>query len=108
LFGLSTFTAEQRKREMSIRKVLGGSNADIFMLFSKHFFSLILIANIVAFPVAYVLMKQWLAGFAYRVNIDFSLFIVAGLVATIIAFFTICYQAVRTANSNPADVLKRE
>jgi putative ABC transport system permease protein len=108
LFGLSTFTAEQRKKEMSIRKVLGSSDYGIFMLFSKHFFRLILIANVVAFPLAYILMKQWLGGFAYQVNIDLRLFILAGLAAVAVAFFTICYQALRTAHSNPADVLKSE
>jgi putative ABC transport system permease protein len=108
LFGLSTFTAEQRKKEMSIRKVLGSSNTDIFMLFSKHFFGLILIANVVAFPLAYLLMKQWLGNFAYQVGINFGLFILSGLIAVAIAFFTICYQAIRAANNNPAEVLKSE
>lgn len=108
LFGLSTFTAEQRKKEMSIRKVLGSSDSEIFLLFSKHFFTLILIANVVAFPLAYLLMRQWLAGFAYQVNIDFTLFILAGLAAVAIAFMTIAYQALRASHSNPADVLKNE
>ncbi len=108
LFGLSTFTAEQRKKEMSIRKVLGSSDTEIFVLFSKHFFGLILIANIAAFPLAYVLMKQWLGSFAYQVNIDFSLFALSGLAAVAIAFFTICYQAWRAAHTNPAEVLKNE
>jgi putative ABC transport system permease protein len=108
LFGLSTFTAEQRKKEMSIRKVMGSSDSEIFMLFSKRFFSLILIANIVAFPLAYFLMKQWLASFAYQVNIDLSLFVLSGLAAAAIAFVTICYQALRAAHSNPAEVLKNE
>ncbi|MBT1700245.1 ABC transporter permease [Fulvivirgaceae bacterium PWU4] len=107
LFGLSTYTAEQRKKEMSIRKVLGSSDTEIFMLFSKDFFSLILIANVVAFPLAYFLLKQWLAGFAYQVGINLALFVVAGVIAAAIAFFTICYQALRTARSNPAEVLKK-
>ncbi|AYB34671.1 ABC transporter permease [Chryseolinea soli] len=108
LFGLSTYTAEQRKKEMSIRKVLGGSNAHIFMLFSKHFFSMILIANVVALPLAYFVMKRWLESFAYQVNINFGLFALSALVAVGIALFTISYQAIRSANSNPAEVLKRE
>ena len=108
LFGLSTFTAEQRKKEMSIRKVLGGSDTEIFMLFSKRFFLLILISNLVAFPLAYILMKQWLATFAYQVNIDFTLFLFAALAAVGIAFITICYQALRAAHTNPAEVLKNE
>ncbi|HTF19594.1 MAG TPA: FtsX-like permease family protein, partial [Chryseolinea sp.] len=108
LFGLSTFTAEQRKREMCIRKVMGSSDSEIFFLFSKRFFWLILIANGFAFPGAYLLMRQWLSGFAYQVNIDLSLFLLSGLAAAAIAFLTICYQGIRTAHSNPADVLKGE
>jgi len=108
LFGLSTYTAEQRKKEMSIRKVLGSSDSEIFLLFSKHFFKLIVIANVIAFPIAYIVMKRWLATFAYQVNIDFKLFVLAGSAAIAIAFVTIAYQAMRTANNNPADVLKSE
>lgn len=108
LFGLSTFTVEQRKKEMSIRKVLGSSDSEIFMLFSKRFFVLILIANALAFPLAYVLMKQWLSSFAYQVSIDFTLFLVAALIAIGIAFVTICYQALHATRSNPAEVLKNE
>ena len=108
LFGLSTYTAEQRKKEMSIRKVLGSSDSEIFLLFSKHFFVLILIANAVAFPLAYLVMKQWLASFAYKVDIDFTLFLLAGIVAAAIAFITISYQALRTANTNPAETLRAE
>jgi putative ABC transport system permease protein len=108
LFGLSTFTAEQRKKEMSIRKVLGSSDSEIFVLFSKRFFGLILIANVVAFPLAYFLMKQWLASFAYQVNIDLSLFFLSAAAAITIAFVTICYQAWRAAHSNPAEVLKND
>lgn len=108
LFGLSTFTAEQRKKEMSIRKVMGSSDSEIFILFSKRFFTLILIANVLAFPLAWFLMRQWLAGFAYQVEIDFGLFVLSGVVAVAIAFVTICYQALRAARSNPAEVLKNE
>lgn len=108
LFGLSTFTAEQRKKEMSIRKVMGSSDSEIFMLFSKRFFTLIIIANVFAFPLAYFMMKQWLATFAYQVEIDFTLFILAALAAAFIAFLTICYQGIRAAHANPAEVLKNE
>ena len=108
LFGLSTYTAEQRKKEMSIRKVLGSSDSEIFFLFSKHFVVLILIANAIAFPLAYILMKRWLASFAYKVEIDFTLFLFAGVVAAAIAFVTISYQALRTANTSPAETLRSE
>jgi putative ABC transport system permease protein len=108
LFGLSTYTAEQRKKEMSIRKVLGSSRTDIFLLFSKDFFGMIVISNIVAFPLAYLLLKQWLGNFAYQVNINFVLFILSGFIAISIAFLTISYQAMRAAKTNPAEVLKGE
>ncbi|HEY9046466.1 MAG TPA: ABC transporter permease [Ohtaekwangia sp.] len=108
LFGLATYTAEQRKKEMSIRKVLGSSTAHIFVLFSRHFFSMILIANLVALPLAYFLMTLWLQSFAYRVNINGWLFGLAAIIAAAIAFFTISYQAIRVARVNPAEVLKRE
>lgn len=108
LFGLSTFTAEQRKKEMSIRKVMGSSDSEIFLLFSKRFFSLILVANMLAFPLAWLLTKKWLGSFAYQVDIDFGLFALAGAAAAAIAFITICYQAWRAAHSNPAEVLKNE
>ncbi|HEY9007736.1 MAG TPA: ABC transporter permease [Ohtaekwangia sp.] len=108
LFGLATYMAEQRKKEMSIRKVLGSSTAHIFVLFSRHFFSMILIANLVALPLAYLLMTLWLQSFAYRVSINVWLFGSAAMTAIVIAFFTISYQAVRIASVNPAEVLKRE
>jgi putative ABC transport system permease protein len=78
------------------------------MLFSKHFFVLILIANAAAFPLAYVVMNKWLGNFAYQVDIDFSLFLMAGLVALAIGFITVSYQAWRASHSNPAEVLKTE
>jgi putative ABC transport system permease protein len=93
---------------MSIRKVLGSSDSEIFILFSKSFVTLILIANAVAFPLAYVLLEKWLAGFAYRVTIDISLFFISAFAAALIAFVTICYQGLKAAHSNPAEVLKSE
>lgn len=107
LFGLSTYMAEQRKKEMSIRKVLGSSRVNIFLLFSRDFFATIVVSIVVAFPLAYFLMKQWLGNFAYHVNINFALFIVSGLIAIGIAFLTISHQAISAANTNPADVLKK-
>ncbi|HYG04510.1 MAG TPA: FtsX-like permease family protein [Chryseosolibacter sp.] len=108
LFGLSTFTAEQRKKEMSIRKVLGSSDLQVFFLFSRQFFLLIFIAIVIAFPLSWVVMQKWLSGFAYQVDIDPKLFILGACVATLIAFVTILYQGVKAAHNNPADVLKTE
>ncbi|WP_165824115.1 ABC transporter permease [Pseudochryseolinea flava] len=108
LFGLSTHTVEQRKKEMSIRKVLGSSDAEIFLLFTKRFFVLILIAIVIAFPLAYVLMKQWLSTFAYQVDIDFVIFVLVGFAALGIAFATIAFQAWKATRTNPATVLKND
>jgi putative ABC transport system permease protein len=108
LFGLSTYTVEQRRKEMSIRKVLGSSDMEIFMLFSSRFFILIMISIVVAFPLAYLLMKRWLAGFAYQVDIDFSIFVVVAFTALGIALATIAFQAWRATRTNPATVLKNE
>jgi putative ABC transport system permease protein len=108
LFGLSTYMAEQRKKEMSIRKVLGSSPAHVFLLFSKDFFGMIVISNIVAFPLAYLLLTLWLDNFAYRVDINPGLFVLSGLIAIGIAFLTISYQAVSAAKTNPSEVLKGE
>jgi putative ABC transport system permease protein len=88
--------------------VLGSSDSQIFLLFSRSFFTLVLVASLIAFPLAWFLVKQWLAGFAYQVKIDFGLFVIAGLFAAVVAFITVCYQAFRTANTNPAQVLKNE
>lgn len=108
LFGLSTHTVEQRKKEMSIRKVLGSSDSEIFMLFTRKFFVLIMISIVVAFPLAYVLMNQWLATFAYKVEIDFVIFVVVAFVSIAIAFVTIAFQAWKATRTNPATVLKTE
>lgn len=108
LFGLAAFTVEQRRKEMSIRKVLGSSDAQIFVLFSSRFIMLILASIAVSFPLAYFLMTQWLSGFAYHVAIDFSLFGFAALAAVAIAFITIGFQAWKSAHTNPAETLKTE
>lgn len=108
LFGLTTFTAEQRKKEISIRKVLGSSDLQVFFLFSRQFFVLIFIAMIIAFPLSWVVMKKWLSGFAYQVDIDLKLFILGAFTATVIAFVTILHQGLTAAHHNPADVLKTE
>jgi putative ABC transport system permease protein len=108
LFGLSTYTAEQRKKEMSIRKVLGSSNREVLLLFSKNFLTLVLLANVFAFPIAYVLLKQWLSGFAYHVPININLFFISAIIAIVISIATILYQGIRSANINPAHVLKND
>jgi len=108
LFGLITFTAEQKVKEIGIRKVLGASVANIVGLVSKEFIRLVLIANGIAFPIAYYFMNDWLKGFAYKTDIGASIFVVAGVAAMAIALLTISFQAIKAALSNPVKSLKSE
>ena len=108
LFGLATYTAEQRIKEIGIRKVLGASVSNIVTLLSKDFLKLVLIAAVIAFPVAWWAMHQWLLSFAYRINISWWVFVIAGISALLIALFTISFQAIRAAVANPAESLRTE
>ena len=108
LFGLITFTAEQKVKEIGIRKVLGASISNIVGLLSKDFIRLVLIANGIAFPIAYYFMNDWLQGFAYKTDIGASVFVVAGILAIGIALLTVLYQAIRAALMNPVKSLKSE
>jgi putative ABC transport system permease protein len=108
LFGLSAFTITQRIKEIGIRKVLGASVGNIVQLVSKDFLLLVLIAALIAFPVAWYAMHNWLEDFAYRINIPWWLFIAAGILAAIIAFATISIQAVKAAVANPVKSLRTE
>lgn len=108
LFGLASFTAEQRRREIGIRKVLGASVSGLVKLLSKDFVVLVGIANIFAWPLAWFAVHRWLADFAFRVDVGPGIFVAAGLLALFIAILTVGYQAVKAAVSNPVDVLKYE
>lgn len=108
LFGLATFSAQQRVKEMGIRKVLGASVTNLVLLLSKDFLNLIIISILIASPIAYYYMHKWLEGFAYRIGISWWIFIIAGLVALLIALMTISYQAIKTANANPVKSLRTE
>jgi len=108
LFGLVTFTAERRTKEIGIRKVLGATVSSVVFQLSKDFIKWVLIANLVAWPVAYFTMNRWLQGFAYKINIGFAVFVFAALLAFLIAFVTISFQAIRAALANPVDSLKYE
>jgi putative ABC transport system permease protein len=108
LFGLANFTAEQRTKEIGIRKAMGASISSIILLLSKEFAKWILIANIIAWPIAYFAMNRWMQNFAYRINIGLSAFILAGLITLVIALLTVSYQAIKAARANPVDALRYE
>lgn len=108
LFGLSAFTITQRVKEIGIRKVLGASTTTIVQLVSKEFLLLVLLSAILAFPVAWYAMDNWLQSFAYRISIQWWIFIVAAVIALIIAFATISIQAIKAALSNPVKSLRSE
>ena len=97
LLGLATFAAQQRVKEIGVRKVLGASVPHVVALLSKDFLKLVLIALVLAIPVAWYLMNEWLKDFAYRVNIEWWIFLVAAVIAIIIAFVTISTQAIKAA-----------
>ena len=108
LFGLSAFTAEQKTKEIGVRKVLGASVTSIVSLLSKEFTKLIVVAMILASPIAYYMMQTWLKDFAYRIEINWFWFIVSAIGALLIALLTVSYQSVRAAMINPAKSLRCE
>lgn len=108
LFGLVTYTVEQKTKEIGIRKVLGASVSQVSAMVSKEFIRLVLIACLIAFPLAWYGMHKWLQDFAYRVNISWTVFAVAALVALAIALLTVGFKAVRAALSNPVKSLRTE
>ncbi len=108
LFGLTIFVVERKIKEISIRKVLGANSAGIVGLISKDFVKLVLIANVLAIPVAYYTMSKWLEDFSYRIEIEWWVFVAAGVMGLIIAFVTVSFQAIRAALTNPATGLRSE
>lgn len=108
LFGLAAFSAERRKREIGIRKVLGASVENIVMLLSKDFVKLVLIALLIASPIAWYFMNDWLQDFAYRINIGWYVFAIAGIAAVSIALITVGFHAIKAAISNPVKNIRTE
>ena len=108
LYGLAAFTAEQRTKEIGIRKVLGASVFSITRLMSIDFLSLVLIACFIAFPVAFWIMDVFLHGFSYRISLSWQVFTVSGICALLLALITVSYQSVKAATANPADSLRDE
>jgi putative ABC transport system permease protein len=108
LLGLATYTAQIRTREIGIRKVLGASVAGIIQLLTKDFIKLVIIAIVIAVPVAWYAMNKWLQDFVYRIDIGYAIFVLAGAMAILVALITISFQSVKSAWANPAKILKTE
>jgi putative ABC transport system permease protein len=108
LYGLASFATEQRAKEIGIRKVLGATVPNITFNLSKDFLQLVLLANVIAWPLGFYVMNNWLDNFAYRIGIEWWVFLVSGLLAQLIAILTVSQQAIKSALSNPADILQYE
>jgi putative ABC transport system permease protein len=108
LFGLVTYMANQRTKEIGVRKVLGASVGNVVSMLSKDFIILVLIASVIAFPVAWWAMHSWLQDFAYRINIEWWVFVVAAAGALLIALLTVSFQAIKAALANPVKSLRTE
>ncbi|GAB3175453.1 ABC transporter permease [Telluribacter humicola] len=108
LFGLAAFAAQQRTKEIGVRKVMGASVSSIVLLLSKDFLKLVLIAIVIASPIAWYAMNQWLSDFAYKIDIPWWVFVVSGALAVVIAFITISYQSIKAALMNPVKSLRSE
>jgi putative ABC transport system permease protein len=108
LFGLAAFSAEKRTKEIGIRKVLGATVKDVVFLLSKHFIGLVLIGNLIAWPLAWLALHRWIQGYAYRVAISWWVFALAGIAALLIAWGTVSFLAIKAATNNPVKSLRTE
>jgi len=108
LIGLSVYISEVRKKEIGIRKVLGATDASLVTLFIKDFLLIVFISSIIAWPLAYLIVKSWLTKFAYQISIDFGVFLISGIFAVIIVVVTVGVNAIRSALTNPVDTLRHE
>ena len=108
LFALSTFVAKRRTKEVAVRKVLGAANYEIINLLNRSFLILVIIANVISWPIAYILIKKWLDAFAYRIDMPVLPFIVATVVSITIAILTVSIQARKAATMDPVTALKYE
>jgi putative ABC transport system permease protein len=108
LLGLATFATQQRTKEIGIRKVLGASVLNLSRLLSNEFLKLVLLANLIAWPLSYFIMNRWLRSFAYRASLGLELFLFSGVLALCIAILTVSYQSIRAARANPVNSLRNE
>jgi putative ABC transport system permease protein len=105
---LASYTVEQRTKEIGIRKVVGASEGTVVKLISKEFLILVSVAILIAFPLSFYFMRDWLQQFVYRTNLGLFIFILAGIITVAITFITISFQAWKAANTNPAESLRVE
>jgi ABC-type antimicrobial peptide transport system permease subunit len=108
LVGVSLFLIERKAKEISIRKIVGASVVNLFYIISKEFILLILISITLAIPAGYYLMNKWLTGFAYKIDLEWTVFLMAGIAVFTIAFSAIGYQAIKAAIANPIQSLRSE
>ena len=108
LFGLSAFSAEQRVKEIGIRKVLGASTSSLTLLLARNFIRLVIVAILIASPLAWFIMNKWLENFVYRIDISWWMFVVAGVVAVLIALITVSFQSIKAAYASPVKSLKTQ
>jgi putative ABC transport system permease protein len=108
LFGLSSFSTERRMKEIGIRKVLGASSANLVFLLTGQFTKWVLISCVIAFPAAYFVLQKYLQNYAYRINLDVSIFLMAGTLALLVALITVSFQSIKAALANPVNSLKYE
>ena len=108
LFALSAFMAEQKSKEISIRKILGASSRQIFHLLTQKFVYLLAISTIIAIPIGYVLMKNWLQDFAFQTEITWDVFAISGMIAVVIALGSMSYQVIKASVEYPVNALRRE
>ena len=108
LLGLAAYTAERRTKEIGIRKALGASATNIVAMLSQEFLGMVMLANVLAWPIAYYTMNRWLQDFAYRIDLGLGVFILGGLLALLIALATVSSQAIKAALANPVDALRYE
>ena len=108
LFGLASFTAQQRTKEFGVRKVLGASSRQLVILMSREYVTLISVAFILATPISWFFMNQWLADFSYRISLGWGVFILSGMLALLTALLTVTYKSSKVASANPVDSLRYE
>jgi putative ABC transport system permease protein len=108
LFGLAAFIADQKKKEIGVRKVLGASISGILILLYNHFTRWIVVSVFISWPITFILMNKWLENFVYRTTLDFSSFLMATILATAVAFLAISYQSFKAALNNPVNTIKYE